>query len=561
MAPPDLERGYLDTEDDGYLEGPYLGGEFEDAFGMQVQMVVNDQKIIGQQANLIVNKQTVFGQQVNMIAAGSDVFGQQVLMQVNDYFIPYGQQVDMVLSGLDIFGMQATLTIPDSQIKGMQVAMLLSNEPTLIGMQVEAVLGTSSILGMSVKADTLRHALCDVYLEHAYLEDAYLAECMHAFMGMQVQASFLDQTSAYGMQANMVIEDEMAMGQQALMIVNTETPRGMEVEMLIREQLLTGMQAQMVINDQKNIGQQALMIVNTESPRGMQVQQVIADKYGMQSTMVIYNVTQLRLMCEFPSRGTAGLLGNNWVASSTAAGDYLPKNINTDIVEQVWRSGAGTASFSTLTCDTGIVQGVPIDTIAILGHNLTKSALVQVQGSNDNFATPANIVFNMTAETENMYYISPTFPTLAGQNRYWRFIFQDVTNPDGFIEVGTLLFGTSDIFSVAECFRNPVVNGYRHFKDELRTEGFTNVSNDRALKRFLRLSFEKLNFFKGNYRMLDDMFKFARTSLKCLVIPTPQYPSRFAVFAKLTAMPEVTHTDIDAQTGYIDIDLEWDESL
>ncbi len=561
MAPPDLEKGYLDTEDDGYLEGPYLGGEFQDAFGMQVQMVINDRKILGQQVNQIVGAQAAYGQQANLVVNTQTEYGQQVLMQVNNYFIPYGMQANMVLATTDITGMQATLTIGDSQLKGMQVAMLLNNEPTVIGMQVAANIGDQSILGMSVKADTLRHALCDVYLEHGYLEEAYLTDCMHAFMGMQIQASFLDQTSAYGMQANMIVEKEQAYGQQALMVVNKETKRGMEVEMLIREQFLMGMQAQMVINAEKAMGQQALMIVNTESPRGMQVQQVIADKYGMQSTMVIYNVTQLRLMCEFPSRGTAGLGGNNWVASSTMAGDYLPKNVNTDIVEQVWRSNTGTAAFSTLTCDTGIPQGVPIDTIAILGHNLTKSALVQVQGSNDNFATPANIVFNMTAETENMYYISPTFPTLAGQNRYWRFIFQDVTNPDGFIEVGTIVFGTSDIFSVADCFRNPVVNGYRHFKDELRTEGFTNVSNDRALKRYLRLSFEKLNYFKGNYRMLDDMLKFARTSLKCLVIPTPQYPSRFAVFAKLTAMPEVTHTDIDAQTGYIDIDLEWDESL
>jgi hypothetical protein len=302
-------------------------------------------------------------------------------------------------------------------------------------------------------------------------------------------------------------------------------------------------------------------IINTSKNYGMQVQQVIAEKFGMQSTMVIYNTTQLRLMCDFPSRGIQALLGNNWVASTTAPGDYLPKNLNTDVVEQAWRSTAGTASLSTLTCDTGVVQGVPIDTIAILGHNLTKSAQVQVQGSNDNFATPPNIVFNMNTELENMYYISPTFPPVAGQNRYWRFIFQDITNPAGFIEVGTLLFGTSDIFSVAECFRNPVVNGYRHFKDELRTEGFTNASNDRALKKFLKLEFEKLNYFKGNFRLLEESIKYARTSLKCLVIPTPQYPSRFAVFAKLVAMPEITHTDIDGTTGYVDLGLEWDESL
>ena len=167
----------------------------------------------------------------------------------------------------------------------------------------------------------------------------------------------------------------------------------------------------------------------------------------------------------------------------------------------------------------------------------------------------------MLVETTNMYYISPTFPTLSGQNRYWRFIIQDNTNPDGYLQVGTILFGTSEIFSLSEMFKNPLTFGYRHFKDAIQTEGFTNVSNDRALKKYLQLEFEKLNYFAGNYRILNEMMQYARTSLKTLVIPTPQYPSRFAIFAKITQMPEIIHTSIDETSEYIDVGFEWDESL
>lgn len=562
MSAPDTERGYLDTEDDGYLEGPYLGGEFEDVFGMQVQMVVNAAPPLGAQVNMIAAEELEFGQQVHMTVNDESNYGMQVLSNIVDHLDTHGMQIDLQIAESLALGMQTNLTINDAVEIGQQVNVILNNDPFIAGMSVEMnILNRMVTAGMSViNGDTLRHALCDVYLEHGYLEEPYLTECMHGFMGMQVHLNN-NTTVEFGMQIDQIIGEDESDGQQVEMIVNTEKLVGQQVEMIIMAQYVQGQQVEMIVNFEHELSQQVEMIVNFEDPTGMQVEQITIASYGMQSTMVIYNATQLRVMTEFPSRGTTALGGNNWTASSTAAGDYQAANLNTDIVEQIYRSGNGTASLVELVCDTGIPQGVPIDTIAILGHNLTKSATVQVQGSNDNFATAPNIVFNMTVELENMYYISPEFPTQAGQNRYWKFIIQDPTNPAGFVQIGTLVFGVTDIFSKAECFTNPINNGFRHFKDSFQTEGFTSVANDRALKKWMRLRFEKLNFFKGNYRILDDMIKFARTSLKVLVIPTPEYPSRFAIFGKLTQMPEISNTSIDATTQYIDLELEWDESL
>jgi hypothetical protein len=488
MADTIVERGYLDTQDDGYLEGTYLGGEIDHSIGMQVLMSVN--------------KTTSYGMQVLMNTVGQKV---------------NGMQINQVIAG-------------NLQTKGMQV-----------------------------KADTLRHALCGVYLESPYLEDPYLVECMAAYAGMQVFMN-TDNTTEYGQQVNQVINSQKVNGMQTQMVVNAEKVNGIQVQMVVNKTTSYGMQTQMIINALKTNGMQVQMIINKTTSYGMQVLMTKAVAFGMQTTLVFYNTTQLRLMCEFPSRGIPAALGLNWVASTTYTGDFSVNNLNTDIVEQVYRSGAGSASLVTITCDTGIPQGVPVDTIAILNHNLTTSATVQVQGSQDNFATPPAITFNMLVESENMYWISPDLPTTAGQNRYWRFIIQDPTNTDTFVQIGTILFGDSDIFSVAECFTQPIVRGYKHFKDAMETEGFTSESNDRALKRFLRLNFEKLNYAKGNFQMLDAMLEFARTSLKCLVIPTPEYPSRFAVFAKLVDMPELSHTDNDIDASYVDLSLEWDES-
>jgi len=455
----------------------------------------------------------------------------EYLSGINDP--PSGMQVNQVIRKQATTGMQADQAIIDSHASGMQAAMTVVDMLNAAGMQANMITDTSGIFGfqvdmnigdiptvggMQAKQYPLRHWLCDEgYLETPYLEESYLSYCMRAFLGMQARQLVLE-TAESGMQAEMHIVDKS---------------------------LITGMQTSQVITKEETLG--------------MQATQIRVVKTGMQAAMVIYNNTQLRILCEFPSRGTEALAGLNWVMSPTeAAGDFSPNNLNTDIIEQVTRSV--TAGSITLTCDTGLSQGVPVDTIAILGHNLTKSAIVQVQGSKNPSFSPSDIVFTMETQLDDMYWIAETLPTLIGQNRYWRFTIQDPTNTDGYIEIGTILFGVSDIFTTSECFQNPIEHGLKHYKDEVETEGFTNIMNDRALRKWLRLSFEDLNYLKGNFKLIDDMVKYARTSLKCLVIPTPLYPERYAVFAKLVQLPSYSNRVLEEDADYTSFSLEWDES-
>lgn len=280
---------------------------------------------------------------------------------------------------------------------------------------------------------------------------------------------------------------------------------------------------------------------------------ITAFRLNAQVTHAIYNTKLLRILCDFPSRGTSG---TNWtvVAGGTEAGDFSVNNLNTDIIEQVYRS---TSKNVTIQCDTQITQGVFNDTVAILGHNFTTSATVTMQGSNDISFSSIGISESLDVELTNIYWISEYLPLTS--YRYWRFIISDVTNASN-LQIGTIVFGPSIIFN-GECFIDEVIRRKTHFADRVRTEGFTSVSNDRALKRAVSLSFRRLDYNRDNYSHLVGVIDSARTSLKCLWIPTPEYPSRFAVFGKLSEIPVENHKVIGENADYIDLDVTVDEAL
>ncbi len=268
----------------------------------------------------------------------------------------------------------------------------------------------------------------------------------------------------------------------------------------------------------------------------MQVLMARAHAEAMQARIVIYNDEKFRVLYEFPSRGTTGM---NWTATSTAAGDFSVNNVNTDIVEQAWRSATGILSVN-LVCDTELAQGVAVDTIGILGHNLSRAAVISVEASNSPVFASVPFVETIDWSLANMYWIAETFP--FDQYRYWRFNFSDPTNPANFLQVGTIVFGSSLVFS-GTCFADGVGREKRHFADKIQTAGFTNVSNDRAVKRAVRLEFPKIRYDSSDFIALEQCLDTVRTSLKALWIPTPQDPTRFAVFGKATEIPPELHDD------------------
>lgn len=557
MTNPTIQ-GYLENP---YLQGRYLAGTAQWAFGNQVKLVIKDTDSIGMQVKkTIVDEMDSMGIEVSRIIANrpkamamellaglfeSSPISQQIkdVIENNEFLATL---VELILIKDHTTGIQIELSIKKGKSIGNQVKFSIIDQFEFQSMQAEArifssknqamevsriikdylsstpnqfkgyILNQTGSTGMEVRLDkSFPHVKCPGYgyLNSPYLAGPYLAPGYCVSGPMQIEL-FLKKGAANGMEVNRVIE--------------TYTQAAMEVKKVIADKLRFF---------------------------GMQIERFNATSLGMQVRFILYNNHNLRVLCDFPSRGTTG---NNWTASTTAPGDFNVNNVNTDIVEQRWQS-ADTYKFATLVCDTQKAQGIGVDTLAILNHNLTTSAAISFEGSNQADFSTVGFQVNLTVNrNEDIYYIAPTFPTQ--QFRYWRLIINDSTNPDDNLKIGTIIFGSSIIMQ-GESFVDTVRKRKVHFSDKVQTEGYTNVSNDRSLKKAINIDFQKLAYARGNYNALTNVFDYSRTSLKCLWIPDSTNPARFAVFGKLTSMPEETHLNMGEGADYVDFSMEVDESL
>lgn len=292
-------------------------------------------------------------------------------------------------------------------------------------------------------------------------------------------------------------------------------------------------------------------------PMGVQFTSLKEKNLALQFRSALYNTTNLRILVDFPSRGVTG---SNWTSLSTepsSTNSFSINNVNTDIVEQYWRSETGTVS-TTITCDTQLPQGVYLDTLAILNHNLSGSSVVVLEGSSDPSFATIPVTITLDYAVNNMYYIAPTLP--INPYRYWRLNITDNGSADNFLRIGTIVFGSAVIFT-NESFIDQVSFGQKQFVDQVYTEGFTNVSNDRGKKKYLGLEFRNLAYARGNFRSMREIFDYAGVTLKCLYIPVPQQPTRFSLFGKLSEIPVETHNYKGADADYVDFSINVDESL
>lgn len=389
----------------------------------------------------------------------------------------------------------------------------------------------------------------------------------------------------FGLQTSVINTQDKVLGLQGQLAITDEHPFGIQFDGFITQDKVTGIQVNRLfegkekakgisfkandnlphyecpgpgyLNDVPYLTQIPYLAPFFCVPMGLQFTAVKEETRAIQFRSALYNTTNLRILVDFPSRGTTG---TNWTATSTQSSttnSFSINNVNTDIVEQYWRSATGVLS-ATISCDTELPQGVYLDTLAILNHNFSGSVTVVLEGSTDpSFATiPVSV--ELEYEATNMYYIAPTLP--LNPYRYWRLNITDTGNPDGFLKVGTIVFGSAVIFT-NESFVDRVRFGQRQFVDKVYTEGFTNVSNDRGKKKYLSLEFRNLAYARANFQSMREIFDYAGVSLKCLYIPVPQQASRFAVFGKLSEIPAEEHNYKAADADYVDFSIDVDESL
>ena len=412
--------------------------------------------------------------------------------------------------------------------------------------------------GLEFRASkVLPHKIAGDYLnDEPYLSEyQYLAPVYHVPMATQFDV-FNTQQRVKGIGFEGKITKEKTKAIQFLGYITKDKPKAIQFFGFLTKEPKLGTEYEGKITKEKRKGIQTKGKMTKDGLRGVQFTSVYEKALATQFRAVLYNTTNLRVLLDFPSRGVTG---QNWTSTSTApssSNSFSPYNLNTDIVEQYFRTETGVTSV-TLTCDTELAQGVYNDTVGILNHNLSGSATIQMEASDDNFST---IPFATTIQNQptNSYYISPKLPVNA--YRYWRFIINDPGSSENFIRVGTIVFGSSIIFT-NESFVDRVRFGKTQFVDKVYTEGFTNVSNDRGKKAFLELEFRNIAYGRKNFYNLDEIYRIAGVVLKCLWIPVPLQASRFAVFGKLAELPVEEHNYKGPDSDFVDYQIKVDESL
>jgi hypothetical protein len=525
------------TPPTGYLNSPYLLGAYlidipTALFGIQFSSLITEDSNFAIQYENKITKETILGIQFNIFNTQSSELGFQFFSQINENkYLPL--QYQNKISTDDIVGSQFSAKITELEDVGIQFDSFIKRAEEF-GLQYEGKIQQQDFIAVQFTGNLSKDKISGVQFN-----------------------SFIKQASELGFQTKYVITKDEKLGYQYKSVIITDKEIGIQSEAKIRTAISCAIQLASKIDRKLNVGLQALSKITRDSTLGIQFRSVKETKIGIQFRSVLYNTTNLRVLSDFASRG---LTGTNWIASSTApssSNSFSVNNLNTDIVEQYWRTESSITN-ATITCDTELSQGVYVDTLAILGHNLTTSAFIIIEGSNTSNFSSIGFSTTVRSKINNIYYISPVLPQDAF--RYWRIIISDNTNPDGFIRIGTVVFGSAIIFS-DESFVDQVRFTRTQYVDKIYTEGFSNVSNDRGRKSSIELEFKNLRYDRSNWLSLSNIFDYAGINLKCLWIPIPKQAERFALFGKLAELPQEQHNYKTAESDFVDVSIKIDEAL
>ena len=123
------------------------------------------------------------------------------------------------------------------------------------------------------------------------------------------------------------------------------------------------------------------------------------------------------------------------ITASTAATAYPASNLKTLPIAKHWRSTGITSE--DLQLDLG--SALSIDLFGLINHNITASGTITVNGGSSANPDGSQYTTTVTRSEFDAFKLLSTAETW----RYWKFIFADTTNPDGYIKVGKLLLGDS----------------------------------------------------------------------------------------------------------------------
>jgi len=266
--------------------------------------------------------------------------------------------------------------------------------------------------------------------------------------------------------------------------------------------------------------------------------------------------------------------------------DFGVLNVKKDTVESLYRVPQ---KYFYIIFDAGAVtqssvrrtKAISIDTFAMLNTNLTLNASIRLYGYGDaqsslpsiqNLERNGTLLFynlkrNLCGGDEyqrDLIYIEEDETKAIQRYRYFLLKVSDSQNPSDFLEVGRVLGGQASILTNnfsdgSTTFNDNITFEETSYTDSLDLNGFSSISNERALKRKLGIEFKNINIDSQNYKILRNYWRYCRDTKKALVIPFADNPVGFHLFAKLETLPKQTINYVEKNHVYSDFSLDWDE--
>ena len=140
----------------------------------------------------------------------------------------------------------------------------------------------------------------------------------------------------------------------------------------------------------------------------------------------------------------------------------------------------------------------------VFDSNLTSAGTVEVRSSTDNFSGSNTLEGTITIGTQPFQLCHPLFLSSVVSRRYWRFVCDDASNPDGYIELGIAYLGAIqqfannmadpaiEVIDSAQIVRSPAGTPLRSVGPKYRrlTWSLPSLTNAEAWQTFLDLAMD-----------------------------------------------------------------------
>ncbi len=224
--------------------------------------------------------------------------------------------------------------------------------------------------------------------------------------------------------------------------------------------------------------------------------------------------------------------------TDTRDGDFDKANLTTESLRQVWRS-ADAVGWKEIVIRAEQIS--KIDTVGILGHNLTDEAVIQIQADySDAFIVPAET--KTIPWTKRNIALTSEF---ADEYEYYKIRILDPANPCGYVQVGRIVGGRAFTFGNNEDINADFSIGSEDMADQMKTEGFFRVSNERVKVRTLSVKFSQVltiaesdDNYLGWMEMADDV----GVTRPFLTILDRDDPGFGLFWAQMGKIPEIGYT-------------------